>query len=121
MRKKSHKLYGRALATRRGQAGENGARKLRKIGDKKPIYVYLRVLRHEIDYKTPACLGDEVIIQTWVGEATGLAFERHTHVLRSSDMQLLAQARTVWCPISTKTGRPQRVSVSLRSQFSTNL
>ena len=31
------------------------------------------VLRHEIDYKTPAALGDKIILRTWVGKATRLA------------------------------------------------
>ena len=76
------------------------------------------VLRHEIDYKLPARLGDEVVIQTWVGEAAGLTFERHTKILRAKDLQLLAQARTLWCPINPQTGHPRRVSLSVRSQFS---
>ena len=79
------------------------------------------VLRHEIDCKTPALLGDEVLVQTWVGTAAGLTFERHTRMVRAADQQVLAQARTLWCPISTRTGRPQRVSEQLRSQFSANL
>src|SRR6266480_5661223 len=51
------------------------------------------VLRHEIDYKSPACLGDEIILRTWVGEASRLKFERFTEVRRKIDNQLLAQAR----------------------------
>ena len=27
------------------------------------------VLRHEIDYKAPACLGDDVVLRTWVGQS----------------------------------------------------
>lgn len=77
------------------------------------------VLRHEIDYKAPGFLGDEVLLRTWVGEATRLTFERYTQMLRAADQQLLAQARTLWCPISTKTGRPSRVTHELREQFST--
>jgi acyl-CoA thioester hydrolase len=77
------------------------------------------VLRHEIDYKAPALPDDEVLLQTWVGEASRLTFERHTRMLRARDQQLLAQARTLWCPISTKTGRPTRVPPELRWQFST--
>lgn len=76
------------------------------------------VRRHEIDYKTAALPGDEVLVQTWVGTAMGLTFERHTRMLRAADQQVLAQARTLWCPISTRTGRPQRISAQLRSQFS---
>ena len=77
------------------------------------------VLRHEIDYKTPATLGDEIVLRTWVGKATRLRFERFTEIRRKSDRQLLSTARTLWCPINTQTGRPIRVSAEVRAQFST--
>jgi len=76
------------------------------------------VLRHEIDYKAPAGLGDDLILRTWVGKATRLTFERLTEILRSSDGQLLSKARTLWCPINAQTGRPVRVPVDVREQFS---
>jgi acyl-CoA thioester hydrolase len=76
------------------------------------------VLRHEIDYKAPASLGDVVVLRTWVGKATRLTFERFTEILRSSDRQLLSKARTLWCPINAQTGRPVRVPPQLREQFS---
>ena len=76
------------------------------------------VLRHEIDYKAPACPGDDVMLRTWVGKATRLIFERFTEIFRSSDGQLLSKARTLWCPINPKTGRPVRVPLEVREQFS---
>ena len=76
------------------------------------------VLRHEIDYKTPACLGDEIVLRTWVGQATRVTFERFTEMGRSSDGELLAQARTLWVPVSTATGKPMRVSPEVRALFS---
>jgi acyl-CoA thioester hydrolase len=76
------------------------------------------VLRHEIDYKAPACLGDDVVLQTWVGKATRLTFERFTEILRSSDGQPLSKARTLWCPINAQTGRPVRAPTDVREQFS---
>jgi acyl-CoA thioester hydrolase len=77
------------------------------------------VLRHEIDYKGPATLGDEVLLRTWVGKATRLTFERFTEIRRNRDGRLLSVARTLWCPIDAQTGRPIRVSAEVRSQFST--
>ena len=77
------------------------------------------VLRHEIDYKTPATLDDEVVLRTWVGKATRLTFERFTEIRRRSDRQLFSQARTLWCPIDVNTGRPTRVSTEVRARFST--
>jgi acyl-CoA thioester hydrolase len=76
------------------------------------------VLRHEIDYKFPACPGDDVVLRTWVGKATRLTFERFTEIRRSNDGQLLSKARTLWCPISAQTGRPVRVPAEVREQFS---
>ena len=77
------------------------------------------VLRHEIDYRTPGTLDDEIVLRTWVGKATRLTFERFTEIRRKSDRQLFSQARTLWCPIDVKTGRPTRVSAEVRARFST--
>jgi acyl-CoA thioester hydrolase len=78
------------------------------------------VLRHEIDYKSAANLGDEILLRTWVGKASRLTFERFTEVRRKSDNEVLAQARTLWCPINPATGRPTRVSPEVRARFSTS-
>jgi acyl-CoA thioester hydrolase len=77
------------------------------------------VLRHEIDYKAPATLADEIVLRTWVGKASRLTFERFTEIHRKNDGQLLSEARTLWCPINARTGRPMRVSEEVRAQFST--
>jgi acyl-CoA thioester hydrolase len=76
------------------------------------------VVRHEIDYNAPASLGDEITLRTWVGAATRLRFERLTEVLRKSDERLLAKARTLWVPVSAKTGKPVRVGRDVRERFS---
>ncbi len=76
------------------------------------------VLRHEIDYKSAALPGDEILLRTWVGKATRLTFERFTEIRRRRDAQLLSQARTVWCPINNATGKPTRVPAEVRAQFS---
>ena len=76
------------------------------------------VLRHEIDYRLPAGLGDEIILRTWVGEATRLKFERLTQIRRRKGQQILANARTLWVPIDWSTGKPTRVSAEVRAQFS---
>jgi len=76
------------------------------------------VVRHEIDYKQAAYLGDGIIARTWVGSASRIRFERHTELLRSSDRILLAKARTVWCPLNAETGKPVSVSETVRAAFS---
>jgi len=76
------------------------------------------VVRHEIDYKQPAFLADEIIARTWVGTATRITFERHTELVRAGDQRLLAKARTLWCPIDARSGKPTAVSQEVRARFS---
>ena len=77
------------------------------------------VLRHEIDYRSPASVGDEIVLRTWVGQASRLKFERFTEIHRKIDHRLLAEGRTLWVPIDVRTGKPTRVATELRAQFST--
>jgi acyl-CoA thioester hydrolase len=76
------------------------------------------VVRHEIDYKRPAYLGDTILARTWVGTASRIKFERHTELLRAADRCLLAKARTLWCPIDVRNGKPTAVSSEVRACFS---
>jgi acyl-CoA thioester hydrolase len=76
------------------------------------------VLRHEIDYKLPDNLGEQIVLRTWVGQASRLKFERFTEVRRKKDSEILAKARTLWVPIDPNTGRPTRVSADVRARFS---
>lgn len=76
------------------------------------------VVRHEIDYKHAARLDDRIIACTWVGSATTQTFERHTEILCARDRRLLARARTLWCPIDIRSGRPLRVGSDIRERFS---
>jgi len=76
------------------------------------------VVRHEIDYKYPARLRDEIIARTWVGTANKNIFERHTEILRAQDLKLLARARSLWCPVDMHSGKPTRVGSDIRERFS---
>jgi acyl-CoA thioester hydrolase len=76
------------------------------------------VVRHEIDYRRPAFLGEGVITRTWVGTATRRHFERHTELLRAADRRWLARGRTLWCPIDARTGKLTDVSAEVRRLFS---
>ncbi len=75
------------------------------------------VLRHEIDYKRPALLQDELIGITGVGSASLLKFERHTEILRAADREVLVKARTLWCPVNRQTGKPTPVRAEVRTAF----
>lgn len=76
------------------------------------------VIRHEIDYKGQAVLGDEVVAKTWVGTSRGLKYERHTEIYRPSDGALLVKALSIWCPLNAQTKRPALMPDDLRRRFS---
>lgn len=76
------------------------------------------VVRHEIDYRRPAFAGDKLMVKTWVGSATRLRFERLTQITRLSDGVVVAEARTLWCPIDRTSGKPTMVRPEVRSVFS---
>lgn len=77
------------------------------------------VVRHEIDYVRAALPGDVVDATTWVGPASRHTYERNTELRRAGDGEVLARARTLWCPLSPETGRPCRLSDDLRARFAT--
>ena len=68
------------------------------------------VLRHEIDYRSPAFLNDEITGTTWVGEHHGAKFERFVKLVRQVDKKVLAEAKTVWCLMDAKSMRPIRIT-----------
>ncbi len=78
------------------------------------------VVRHEIEYRRPARLGDTLVAETWVGVASHRTFERHTEILRAPDRKVVVRARTLWCPIDPASGRPKGVSADMRQRFSVN-
>ncbi|MGA9407226.1 MAG: acyl-CoA thioesterase [Bacteroidota bacterium] len=76
------------------------------------------VVRHEIDYVNSARLGDEIIARTWVGTAEKNIFERHTEMVRSRDLKVVARARSLWCPIDLHSRRLIRVGSDIYERFS---
>ncbi len=78
------------------------------------------VRRHEIDYRAPSFPGDAILLNTWVGKATRLTFERFTEIRREGDGALLCQAKTLWVPVDPVSGRPIRVPPDVRKIFSVN-
>lgn len=80
-------------------------------------YIWV-VVRHEIDYKYPARLGDKIIVRTRVGTHNKNIFDRHTDIFRSENMKLLAQAVTKWCPFDSKSMRPLRAGEEVIKRWS---
>ncbi len=81
-------------------------------------YVWV-IVRHEIDYKHPAKLGDEMLIQTQVLSAGNISSDREVKIFRKHDMRLLVQSKTTWCMIHADTQRPVRITPDVKQLFLT--
>lgn len=75
------------------------------------------VIRHEIDYKKEAFLGDNISLQTYVGETTHVTSVRHVIIKNADTDKLLAEAKTTWCLLDKKTKRPVKISEELKRVF----
>ncbi len=54
------------------------------------------VRSHEITYRAAAFAGDEITVQTWVSEATGMTMNRRYLILRPKSQEILAKVMTRW-------------------------
>jgi acyl-CoA thioester hydrolase len=75
------------------------------------------VLRHEIDYKSPAVLHDELIAKTWVANYDGVKSDRMVQIIRTRDERLLVEAKTTWCLLNAANNRPARIGEEIRNVF----
>lgn len=73
------------------------------------------VLRHEIDYLRPAFAGEEITARTWLGQAKAARSERLTEMRRAAE--ILVRAKSIWCALDSRTGRPRRIADEIKEQF----
>ena len=72
-------------------------------------------LKHEITYRKPAFLEDDVIAQTVLERYNGARAFYRTVISRGEDV--LAEVQSSWCCIDTETLRPARNGEHLREFF----
>jgi acyl-CoA thioester hydrolase len=73
--------------------------------------------RHEIDYKDQVLEGQEVEIRTWLGEARGARFARHTDIRVRGASRPAATGSTFWVLVDGSTRRPRRVGSDIMDLF----
>lgn len=77
------------------------------------------MLKHCIEYKKAAVLGDNILIKTQVGRATNVRYERFIEIYNETTMDLLVKTTSDWCAID-KNGRPIKISQEMRDLFETS-
>ena len=75
------------------------------------------VLRHEIDYKASAFLGDQIHFKTYVTECEGVTSIRVVEIYNVKTKKLLVKSKTKWCMTDPKTQRLKRISEAIQTIF----
>jgi acyl-CoA thioester hydrolase len=65
----------------------------------------ISIRRHQIEYRQPALLDDELELTSWLSPIGSAGAVRHCTIRRTADGQLLAQAHTLWEWIDASTGQ----------------
>jgi acyl-CoA thioester hydrolase len=75
------------------------------------------VRRHEIDYLAPAFLNEELSVETWVSEMSGVKTTREYQLSRGRDEKIILTAKTLWIYVSLTTGKPTLIPPELLQVF----
>jgi acyl-CoA thioester hydrolase len=76
------------------------------------------VMRHEVDYRAPLTLGDEVEVRTWVDETPrGPAWARFVDISKAGADKPAARIRSNWCLLDAATRRVKRVPPEMAGRF----
>jgi acyl-CoA thioester hydrolase len=72
-------------------------------------------LKHEITYRKPAFLNDEVIATVVLDKVEGVRAFYSTLIKRGDE--LLAEVKSSWCCLDAKTLRPARIAKDIAAHF----
>jgi acyl-CoA thioester hydrolase len=72
-------------------------------------------LKHEITYRRPAFLNDDVIAETVLEKIAGARSFYNTVIRRGEDV--LAEVKSMWCCIDAQSLRPARISRDVAEKY----
>lgn len=75
------------------------------------------LLKHHIEYKNPAILGDVLRLVTYVKKSEGVTSIRMVDIYDQNTDKLLATSQTTWCFMNTKTKRSARITQEIVDLF----
>lgn len=75
------------------------------------------VVKHEVDYKKQAMLGERLLLKTFIEETTHVTSKRKV-IIESLDKQhVVVEGISTWCLLDKKTGKPSKISEELKNIF----
>jgi acyl-CoA thioester hydrolase len=79
------------------------------------------VRRHQIQYRQPAVIHDDLLLTTWASNIRRSTAIRHYTIRRKSDDAQIANVHSLGVFVDLRTGRPQRFPESLLKDFGPNM
>ncbi len=79
------------------------------------------IRRHQILYKQPARLNDELVITTWISNVHRSTATRHYHIKRKSDDAMIAIVHSLGVWVDLTSGRPHRFPEKFLEDFAPNM
>ncbi|KAA2217043.1 MULTISPECIES: acyl-CoA thioesterase [Maribacter] len=76
------------------------------------------VLKHTIEYKSPAILNDPILISTYIEKSKGAISVRIVEMFHEITNTLLVRSHTEWCLLNKDTNKPMRISEDIKKIFS---
>ena len=78
---------------------------------------YGAVIRTEIDYKSPAILGDEIMVRGWLSEIGKVRFWCAFEIIRTEDQSKLVSCKQQLALVKMPGGKPLRLPTEWREGF----
>lgn len=75
------------------------------------------VRSHQIKYRRPALLGDDILIRTWIASFERVSSVRKYEILNNQSHQLLAEAETNWAFVDLADMKLRRIPEELTHAF----
>jgi len=76
------------------------------------------LVNHQIKYRHPAFVNDNVLLSTFVESSNGITSTRIVKIFNNDTQKLLAISQTTWCLMSFLTRKPTRITPEIKSLFS---
>lgn len=75
------------------------------------------LLKHCIEYKSQAVLGDVILLKTYVIKSEGVTSLRKVEMFDNASGKLLVSSETTWCLMSKSHLKPARITTEISELF----
>lgn len=75
------------------------------------------LVKHTIEYKNEALLGDTLRLKTFVSKLDGISSIRHVEIYNTANNKRIVTSETKWCFMNADTKRPTKIPEDIITSF----